>query len=202
AVDRSTALQVTMQQRRTSANIPDWDSRRRPGIDINIIDHSPRSIQLNAIVLPIVLARFLRGFPMTNATATQSSRSSFPWLIVACGCIIAAMTFGPRSAMGFFQLPMLEDRGWDRTTFGLAMALQNLLWGAGQPIFGAIADRFGTWRVLALSGILYAAGLCMMAVATDEIMLHIGGGVLVGLGVAAGSFGIVLAAFARRIAPE
>ncbi|TWG94682.1 putative MFS family arabinose efflux permease [Mesorhizobium sp. J18] len=139
---------------------------------------------------------------MTNATATQSSRSSFPWLIVACGCIIAAMTFGPRSAMGFFQLPMLEDRGWDRTTFGLAMAIQNLLWGAGQPIFGAIADRFGTWRVLALSGILYAAGLCMMAVATDEIMLHIGGGVLVGLGVAAGSFGIVLAAFARRIAPE
>ena len=78
------------------------------------------------------------------ATSTVPTRlvSSFPWLIIICGCLIAAINFGPRSAMGFFQLPMLADRGWDRTTFGLAMAIQNLLWGLGQPIFGAIADRF------------------------------------------------------------
>ncbi|MCT7375980.1 MFS transporter [Chelativorans salis] len=138
---------------------------------------------------------------MAEAAAARPA-PSFPWLIVICGCIIAALTFGPRSAMGFFQLPMLEEKGWDRTTFGLAMALQNLLWGIGQPVFGAIADRFGTWRVLALSGLLYALGLFLMATAESEAMLHIGGGVLVGLGVAAGSFSIVLAAFARNVPAE
>ena len=122
-----------------------------------------------------------------------------PWLIIACGCLIALLTFGPRSAMGFFQLPMLAEKGWDRTTFGLAMAIQNLAWGFGTPIFGALADKYGTWRVLALSGLMYAAGLVVMANADSATMLHMGGGVLVGLGVAAGSFGIVLAAFARNV---
>ena len=98
------------------------------------------------------------------------------------------MTFGPRSAMGFFQLPMLADRGWDRTTFGLAMAIQNLFWGLGLPFFGAIADRYGTWRVLALGGVIYAAGLYADGDGRQPAMLHIGGGVLVGMGVAAGSF--------------
>jgi len=139
---------------------------------------------------------------MAGNVSQRSASVSFPWLIVICGCLIAALTFGPRSAMGFFQLPMLAEKGWDRTTFGLAMAIQNLLWGMGQPVFGAIADRFGTWRVLAMSGVLYALGLFLMATANTPTMLHIGGGVLVGLGVAAGSFGIVLSAFARNVPPE
>lgn len=137
---------------------------------------------------------------MTAQTSTPAR--SVPWLIIICGCLIAAITFGPRSAMGFFQLPMLAEKGWDRTTFGLAMALQNLFWGLGLPFFGAIADRYGTWRVLAMGGVIYAAGLWMMATADSVAMLHIGGGVLVGLGVAAGSFSIVLAAFARHTPPE
>lgn len=131
----------------------------------------------------------------------DSIRQPMPWLIIIAGSLIAVMTFGPRSAMGFFQLPMLAEKGWDRTTFGLAMALQNLAWGVGTPIFGALADKYGTWRVLALSGIMYSAGLILMANAESETMLHIGGGVLVGLGVASGSFGIVLAAFARNVQP-
>ncbi|MBL8583560.1 MAG: MFS transporter [Rhizobiaceae bacterium] len=131
-----------------------------------------------------------------------AAKSAFPWLIVTCGCIIAALTFGPRSAMGFFQLPMLAEKGWDRTTFGLAMAIQNLFWGLGLPFFGAIADRYGTWKVLTLGGCLYAIGLTLMAHAQTPAMLNLGGGVLVGLGVAAGSFSIVLAAFARHTAPE
>ncbi len=139
---------------------------------------------------------------MSLSTAQARPAPSLPWLIIICGCLIAALTFGPRSAMGFFQLPMLADKGWDRTTFGLAMAIQNLAWGLGTPFFGAIADKFGTWRVLALSGLLYASGLILMAVADSPTLLHIGGGVLVGLGVASGSFGIVLAAFARNVAPE
>lgn len=139
---------------------------------------------------------------MSSAATATRPQTQIPWLIVVCGCLIAATTFGPRSAMGFFQLPMLAEKGWDRTTFGLAMAIQNLAWGLGQPIFGALADKFGTWRVLALSGILYAAGLFLMASADSPTMLHLSGGVLVGLGVAAGSFGIVLSAFARNVAPE
>ncbi len=129
-------------------------------------------------------------------------KTGLPWLMISAGCLIAALTFGPRSAMGFFQLPMLADTGWDRTTFAVAMALQNLCWGFGQPIFGAIADRFGTWRVLFLAAIMYAAGLYMMAVADAPIWLHIGGGVLIGLGVGAASFGIILAAFARNVPAE
>jgi MFS family permease len=139
---------------------------------------------------------------MQQAAKTARDVPSLPWLIILCGGLIAAMTFGPRSAMGFFQLPMLAEKGWDRTTFGLAMAFQNLAWGLGTPIFGALADRFGTWRVLALSGVMYAAGLVVMANAETATGLYIGGGVLVGLGIASGSFGIVLAAFARNVAPE
>lgn len=125
--------------------------------------------------------------------------NSLPWLIIVAGCAIALLNFGPRSAMGFFQLPLLEERGWDRTTFGLAMALQNLMWGVGQPVFGAIADRFGSARVLTLSFALYSAGLILMAHGQTPFLLHLGGGLLVGLGVAAGSFSIVMAALARRV---
>ena len=138
----------------------------------------------------------------TPAATRSATARSVPWLIIICGCLIAALTFGPRSAMGFFQLPMLAEKGWDRTTFGLAMALQNLFWGLSLPFFGAIADRYGTWRVLSLGGLIYAAGLYLMAVADSPTMLHVGGGILVGLGVAAGSFSIVLAAFARHTPPE
>ena len=104
--------------------------------------------------------------------------------------------------MGFFQLPILEDNGWDRATFGMAMALQNLFWGIGQPLFGVVADKFGTWRVLALGALLYAAGLVVMALAPSPAWLHIGGGIMVGLGVAACSFGVVLASLARLVSAE
>lgn len=139
---------------------------------------------------------------MSTAKTRTGRDGSWPWIIIASGCLIAAMGFGPRSAMGFFQLPLLAETGWDRTTFGLAMAIQNLMWGLGQPVFGAIADRFGTWRVISAGGIMYAAGMLLMAHPTTPMMLHISGGILIGLGVAASSFGLVLAAFARNVAPE
>jgi predicted MFS family arabinose efflux permease len=104
--------------------------------------------------------------------------------------------------MGFFQLPILQDTGWDRTTFGMAMALQNLFWGMGQPLFGVIADKFGAWRVLAIGAVLYFSGLVVMAIAPSPVWLHIGGGILIGLGVAACSFGVVLASIARLVSPE
>src|SRR4051812_15995844 len=119
---------------------------------------------------------------MTNSGSVRRSEGTIPWLIIACGCVIAALTFGPRSAMGFFQLPLLTDKGWDRGTFGFAMALQNLFWGIGMPFFGAAADKYGTWRVLAAAAVLYALGLTLMATAASPLVLDIGGGVLVGLG--------------------
>jgi MFS family permease len=139
--------------------------------------------------------------PKMTSMATKTE-TSLPWLILICGSLIALLTFGPRSAMGFFQLPLLETRGWDRTTFGLAMAIQNLAWGLGQPLFGAMADRIGTWRVLAIGAISYCVGLILMAHAESALMLEISGGVLVGIGVAAGSFTIVMAAFARNVPPK
>jgi len=139
---------------------------------------------------------------MSPTSPTPAASRPMPWLIIAAGSLIAMLTFGPRSAMGFFQLPMLQDTGWDRTTFGLAMALQNLCWGIGQPFFGAIADKYGTWRVLLASALLYASGLVMMSFGSSPLWLHVGGGVLVGLGVAAGSFGTLLSAFARNVTPE
>ena len=104
--------------------------------------------------------------------------------------------------MGFFQLPLLHETGWDRATFGFAMALQNLFWGMGQPFFGAIADRYGTWRVLMTGALLYIPGLIVMAFAATPLWLHIGGGILVGLGIAASSFGVILSSLARIVSPE
>ncbi len=135
-------------------------------------------------------------------TDEVSARPKVPLLAIGCACVIALLAFGPRSAMGFFQLPILESNGWDRATFGLAMALQNLFWGIGQPLFGVVADKFGTWRVLTIGAILYALGLAIMALAPSPLWLHIGGGILVGLGVAACSFGVILAAIARRVSAE
>ncbi|MEM7069018.1 MAG: MFS transporter [Pseudomonadota bacterium] len=132
----------------------------------------------------------------------KSQFSSKALLIIVCGCGIALLAFGPRSAMGFFQQPILDTTGWTSATFGLAIAIQNLAWGIGQPIFGALADRYGAYKCLAAGGVIYAAGLYMMGVAEAPIWLHIGGGLLVGLGVSAGSFGIVLSVFARNVPPE
>ena len=127
--------------------------------------------------------------------------TTMPWLIIISGSLIAMLTFGPRSAMGLLQLPILSDTGWDRTSFGLALAIQNLFWGLGQPFFGAFADRYGTGRVLVLSGIIYAGGLLIMTLTSSDYWLYLAG-MLTGLGVASGSFGIVLSAFARNVTPQ
>jgi predicted MFS family arabinose efflux permease len=145
---------------------------------------------------------FIAAVGCAIQSSLKGNATVHPWLLLSAGCLIALINFGPRSAMGFFQLPMLNDTGFDRATFGLAMAIQNLFWGVGQPVFGAIADRFGTWRVLALASVMYASGLVLMSVADTPTMLYLSGGVLVGLGIAAGSFGIVLASFARNVSPE
>ncbi|MGR6466184.1 MFS transporter [Rhizobium sp. PAMB 3182] len=132
----------------------------------------------------------------------KTATHPMPWALIIAGSLISIMTFGPRSAMGFFQLPMLSETGWDRSTFGLAMAIQNLFWGLGQPFFGALADKYGTAKVLIMSALLYAAGLVMMASGHSIVLLHLGGGVLIGLAIAAGSFSVILSAFARNVTAD
>jgi MFS family permease len=98
--------------------------------------------------------------------------------------------------------PMSREFAWGRDVFSLAIAFQNLLWGLGQPIAGAIADRFGTFRVIAVGALLYAAGLLIMRYASMPLSLDLGAGVLVGFGLSGCSFNLVLSAFSKLLPPE
>jgi len=125
-----------------------------------------------------------------------------PVVVIVCGCIIALLSFGPRSSLGFFIQPMSRDFAWGRDVFGLALALQNLLWGLGQPVAGAIADRFGVFRVMFVGALMYAGGLWMMRHAATPLSLDLGAGVLIGFGLSGSSFNLVLSAFSKLLPPE
>ncbi len=134
------------------------------------------------------------------ASAIGSWRT--PLVIIVCGCVIALLSFGPRSSLGFFVQPMSREFTWGRDVFGLALALQNLLWGLGQPIAGAIADRFGIFRVMVIGALLYAGGLFMMRYSASPLSLDISAGVLIGFGLSGSSFNLVLSAFSKLLPPE
>jgi MFS family permease len=123
-------------------------------------------------------------------------------LILVCGCLISLLTFGVRSSFGLFTQPVSSTYGWSREVFALAMAIQNLAWGLGQPLGGALADRFGPARVLAGGGVLYALGLALMAFSTTPGSLHLSAGVLVGFGMGGASYITVLAALGKVVPPE
>lgn len=125
-----------------------------------------------------------------------------PFIIIIAGCLISTVGFGLRSVFGLFLEPMTVDNGWSRETFALALAIQNLLWGAGVPIAGALADRFGPSRVLAVGAVVYGIGVFGMAEAQSGLMLHLFAGVVTGLGVAFTAFSIAMAAMARVVGPE
>jgi MFS family permease len=125
-----------------------------------------------------------------------------PLVIIICGCLIALLSFGPRSSLGFFIQPIGREFAWGRDVFGLALALQNLLWGLGQPIAGAIADRFGILRVMIVGALLYAGGLFLMRYSTTPLSLDLGAGVLIGFGLSGCSFNLVLSAFSKLLPPE
>ena len=125
-----------------------------------------------------------------------------PLVIIICGCAIGLLSFGPRSSLGFFVQPMSREFSWGRDIFGLALAVQNLLWGLGQPVAGAIADRFGVMRVMCVGAVLYAGGLLMMRYATTPLSLDIGAGVLIGFGLSGCSFNLVLSAFSKLLPLE
>jgi MFS family permease len=112
------------------------------------------------------------------------------------------MSFGPRSSLGFFLTPMSVANHWTRDVFAFALALQNLLWGIGQPLAGIIADRFGTGRVICAGGLMYAAGLALMSQANGASALDVSAGVLIGFGLSGTSFMVILAAFGKLLPQE
>jgi MFS family permease len=142
----------------------------------------------------------------TTAGAFRATSGGSHWrtplVIIICGCAIALLSFGPRSSFGFFVQPMSREFAWGRDVFALALALQNLLWGLGQPIAGAIADRFGALRVISVGALLYAAGLVLMRYAATPLSLDLGAGVLIGFGLSGCSFNLVLSAFSKLLPPE
>ena len=138
---------------------------------------------------------------------TEKPSAAHPFLqsapiVIGAGCLIAVLGFGPRSTMGFFLTPITNEYGWGREVFALAIAIQNLVWGIGQPFVGMLADRFGTARVLTGGALLYALGLALMARTSDPVTLQLTAGVLVGLGIAGSAFLLVMAAFARLLPRE
>jgi MFS family permease len=139
---------------------------------------------------------------VTTDTLRPASTWRTPIVIIICGCAIALLSFGPRSSLGFFIQPMGREFAWGRDVFGLALALQNLLWGLGQPIAGAVADRFGVLRVMMVGALLYASGLLVMRYAATPGSLDLGAGVLIGFGLSGCSFNLVLSAFSKLLPLE
>ena len=136
---------------------------------------------------------------MTARTLPVVNRLLTPVLI--SGCIILMVGFSIRASFGVFQLPIANEFGWPRAEFSLAIAIQNLAWGIGQPIFGAIADRFGDRKAIVMGVICYAAGLVLSSFATTpgaHQLLEI----LVGFGIAGMGFGVILAVVGRAASDE
>ena len=122
-----------------------------------------------------------------------------PVLIV--GCVIIVVSFAVRASFGVFQIPIAEEFGWLRAEFSLAIAIQNLAWGIGQPLFGALAEKIGDRRSIIIGGVIYALGMILSANATTPIE-HQTYAWLVGFGVAGTGFGVILAVVGRASADE
>jgi MFS family permease len=121
--------------------------------------------------------------------------------VLVAGCVILMVGFAIRASFGVFQIPIAEDFGWLRAEFSLAIAIQNLAWGIGQPLFAALAERFGDRKAIVAGAILYALGLVLSASAVTPEG-HQVLNVLIGFGVAGTGFGVILAIVGRAAAPE
>ncbi|MGA6878504.1 MFS transporter [Acinetobacter sp. AND/436] len=116
--------------------------------------------------------------------------------------IILALSLGVRHAFGLYLVPMSHEFGWGHNVFSLAIAMQNLIWGAVQPVTGAFADKYGSKIVVAVGGALYALGLLLMAVSSTGWLLNLSAGLILGLALSATSFPILLSAVGRAAHPS
>ena len=129
----------------------------------------------------------------------QKSPLFTPVLIV--GCVIIMVSFAIRASFGVFQIPIAEEFGWLRAEFSLAIAIQNLAWGIGQPLFGAMAEKIGDRKAIILGAVIYALGLVLSAGA-DTPLGHQTYAWLVGFGIAGTGFGVILAVVARAASDD
>ncbi len=133
-------------------------------------------------------------------TASPSSdRLLLP--VLFSGCLILLVGFAIRASFGVFQIPIAQEFDWPRAEFSLAIAIQNLAWGVGQPLFGALAEKFGDRLAVILGAVLYAAGLILSGFA-ESPGAHQLLEVLVGFGVAGTGFGVILAVVGRAASDE
>ena len=121
--------------------------------------------------------------------------------VLIAGCVILMFSFAIRASFGVFQIPVAAEFGWLRADFSMAIAIQNLAWGIGQPIFGALAERFGDRKAIITGALLYAAGLVLSSYAITPGQ-HQLLAILVGFGIAGTGFGVILAIVGRATSPE
>ena len=131
-----------------------------------------------------------------------SMRQSQFVLLLLIGGTIVAVSMGIRQSFGVFLQPVVSDLELTRTTFGLTIAIQNLIWGLAQPFAGMLTDKYGSYRVLMLSSLLYVAGLVLTAQTSSAAELHLSLGMLVGLAMSGTTFTVVLSAIGRLVPPE
>ena len=120
-------------------------------------------------------------------------------VIIASGCMISLLSLGIRASFGLFLEPISSTYGWGRDTFAFALAMQNLMWGLGQPLAGAIADRYGSGKVLAAGALIYAFGVALMSISSTPFSITATAGFMIGIGIAGASFAVVLAAIAKLV---
>ena len=123
--------------------------------------------------------------------------------VLICGAAIVTLSMGIRHGFGLWLQPITMERGWTRETFAFALAVQNLAWGIAGPFAGALADRFGAFRVLIVGGVLYALGLVTMGAGDHAALAFIGGaGLLLGIAQSGTTYAVVYGVIGRNVAPE
>lgn len=133
----------------------------------------------------------------------SDTRFSKPLIYMLIGsALILALSLGVRHAFGLYLVPMSHEFGWGHNVFSLAIAMQNLVWGAVQPITGAFADKYGSKIVVAVGGALYSLGLLLMAFSSTGLMLNLSVGLILGLALSATSFPVLLSAVGRAAHPD
>ncbi|WP_226551136.1 MFS transporter [Celeribacter naphthalenivorans] len=121
--------------------------------------------------------------------------------VLIAGCVVIVISFAIRASFGVFQIPIATEFNWPRAEFSLAIAIQNLFWGIGQPIFGALAERIGDRKAIILGAVTYATGLVLSSMAVSP-QAHQFYETLVGFGIAGTGFGVILAVVGRASSDE
>lgn len=139
----------------------------------------------------------------TNGLIMSETRFSKPLIYMLIGsAFILALSLGIRHGFGLYLVPMSHEFNWNHGVFSLAIALQNLLWGAVQPFTGALADKYGSKKVVAVGGVLYVIGLILMAFSSTGVLINLSLGLIIGLALSATSFSVLLSAVGRAAHPS